>query len=379
MNLRPPPHAEPVPAEAGAVLTVDLAAVRANHRLLRGLCGPAECAAVVKADAYGLGAAALVTSLAAQGCETFFTAHWAEARALPRAARTVFVLNGVMPGAEDAAAGEGTGRIVPVLNSLPQAEAWSEAARRRGETLPAALHVDTGLSRLGLSHGEVAALLERPQILGRLDLRLLLSHLACADEPDHPANGRQLAVFRRLRDRFPGVRASLANSAAVFLGPDYRFDLVRVGAALYGVNPLLPPAVNPMRQAVRLQARLVQLRMLERGDAVGYGGDFVAPRALLVGTAALGYGDGWPRRARTAAFFRGCRLAVLGRISMDTTVLDLSAVPESLALRPGALVDFLCEEQSPDDVAAVAGTIGYEVLTGLGSRPIRRYLANDWE
>lgn len=358
--------------EAGAILTVDLAAVRANYRLLAGLCAPAECAAVVKADAYGLGAAHVVPALAAEGCRTFFTAHWQEARVLPAAARTIYVLNGVMPGAEAAAAAEGGGRIVPVLNSLAQAEAWSAQGARQGRALPAALHVDTGLSRLGLSAAETEALIAAPSILRRLDLRLLVSHLAAAEEPENPANARQLAAFRALRERLPGIPASFANSSAFFLGAGYLFDNARAGAALYGINPL-PHRPNPMRQAVRLQARLVQLRELAAGDAVGYGGEFVAARPMRAATVGLGYGDGWPRRARSAAVLDGVRLPILGRVSMDTMVLDLSALPPGRG-RPGLLVDFLCREQTPDDVAAAAETIGYEILTGLGLRPLRRFI-----
>lgn len=365
------PHiTAPDEAEAGAILTVDLAAVRANYRLLAGLAAPAECAAVVKADAYGLGAAQVVPALAAEGCRSFFTAHWHEARALPPSARTIYVLNGVMPGAE-AAAAEG-GRIMPVLNSLAQAEAWSAQGAARGKALPAALHLDTGLSRLGLSAAEVEGLLAAPSVLRWLDLRLLVSHLASAEEPENPTNARQLAAFWALRQRFPGISASFANSSAFFLGADYLFDNARAGAALYGINPL-PGRPNPMRQAVRLQARIVQLRDLAMGDAVGYGGAFVAERPMRAATVGLGYGDGWPRSARTAAFLDGARLPILGRVSMDTMVLDLSALPGGRA-HPGLLVDFLCPEQTPDDVAAAAGTIGYEILTGLGRRPQRRFV-----
>lgn len=364
--------------EAGAILTVDLAAVRRNFRALRDLAAPAACAAVVKADAYGLGAKAIAQTLAAEGCRIFFVAHWAEARTLrPRLPphAVVFVLNGVMPGAERRAAAEAaeeTGAaIVPVLNSLEHARLWGAEARRLGGALPAALHVDTGLSRLGFSESGTAALLAAPDLLPWLDLRLLISHLACADESGDAANAGQHAAFLRAREAFPGLPASLCNSSGIFLGSPFRFDVVRAGAALYGINPL-PGRPNPMRQAVRLEARVIQCRDLRPGDAVGYGRDFVADRPLRAATVGLGYGDGWPRLARLAAFADAVRLPILGRVSMDTVVLDVSALAPG-RLEAGGLVEFLGDRQTPDDVAAAAGTIGYEILAGLGRRPFRRY------
>jgi len=358
--------------EAGAVLKVDLGAIRANYRFLRDRAAPARTGAVVKADAYGLGALPVAAALRREGCDAFFVAHLAEARAVLPAAgpdAAVYVLNGVPPGAEELAAGLGA---IPVLNSLPQVEAWKAAARTAGRTLQAALHVDTGMSRLGLSPEETAALGRRRDAFAGLELKLILSHLAAAEERENPASARQLARFREAAAGLPGAPLSLANSSGILLGPGFHFDLVRAGAALYGVNPL-PGRPNPMRQAVRLSAKVMQVRRLAPGDAVGYGGEFVAGRAMTVATLGIGYGDGWPRRARTAAFFEGVRLPMLGRISMDTVVVDASALSadQVAACREAEL---LGASQTPDDLAAASGTIGYEILTGLGRRFHRRYI-----
>lgn len=357
--------------QAGAILTVDLGAVRANYRLMRDLSAPADCAAVVKADAYGLGAARIAPALMQEGCRTFFVAHWAEAlalRPLLPAEAALFVLNGLPPGTEIQAAGaEG---IAPVLNSRAQAEGWAAAAQARGRALPAALHADTGLFRLGVPAGDLREL-AASGLLRRLDLRLLISHLACADEPDHPANAAQLSAFRAARKWFPGVPGSLANSSGIFLGAEFLSDGVRAGAALYGINPL-PNRPNPMRPAVRLQARVMQIRDVAAGSGIGYGHDFIAPVPMRTATVGLGYGDGWPRRARTAAWFEGARLPIVGRVSMDSIVLDTSHLSRD-AIGPGALVEFLGLSHTVDDLAAAAGTIGYEILTSLGGRPFRQY------
>ncbi|HEV7255277.1 MAG TPA: alanine racemase [Mesorhizobium sp.] len=358
--------------EAGAVLTVDLDAIRANYRLLADRAAPTRTAAVVKADAYGLGAPKVVAALRREGCDAFFVAHLAEARAVLPAAgpnAAVYVLNGVPPGAEPLAVRLGA---VPVLNSLPQVEAWKAAARDAGRRLAAALHIDTGMSRLGLSPEEAVELGRRQDALAGLDVKLILSHLASAEECENPSNARQLARFIEAAAAFPGTPLSLANSSGILLGPKFHFDLVRAGAALYGINPL-PGQPNPMRQAVRLSARVVQARRLAPGDAVGYGGEFTAERPMTVATIGLGYGDGWPRRARTAAFFGAARLPMLGRISMDTMVVDLSSLSAD-QVSACHEVQLLCSNQTSDDLAAASGTIAYEILTSLGRRFHRKYV-----
>ncbi|CEG09970.1 Alanine racemase, biosynthetic [Afipia felis] len=359
----------------GGTLAVDLRAVRSNYRLLRSrLRASTLCAGVVKADGYGLGATYVSRALFAEGCRHFFVAHLDEGLALrpylPRSA-AIFILNGLPRGAERECAAAG---LVPVLNSPEQAGAWAGCARTRGQRLPAVLQVDSGMNRLGLTAGEAARFAETPARSGVVDLRYIMSHLACADTPAHEANAMQLATFRQLAGLFPDVPRSLANSSGIFLGPDYHFSLVRPGSALYGVNPD-PAATNPMQSVVRLTAKVIQLRNVMPGDCVGYGWDARARGEARLATLSLGYADGFHRAwgKGGAVFFEGLRLPVVGRVSMDSIVIDASAIAPG-RLGPDSEVEVIGDDQPLDDLASVADTIGYEVLTGLGSRYQRIYL-----
>jgi len=358
-------------AEAGAILEIDLGAIRANWRSLKRRLGTAVCAAVLKADAYGLGAEQVGHALKAQGCRTFFVAHLFEGVALREtlgAGVGIYVLNGLPPGTEDVAA---AAQLMPVVNSLEQLAGWRAEAGRSGRPLPAALQVDSGMNRLGLAPGEVEAVAADPSLLAGIDTRLVMSHLAVAEDPKHPANAEQLRRFRSLCSKLPAAPASLANSSGIFLDPAYRFDLARPGAALYGINPT-PSLPNPMRPVVRLSARVIQLRDVPAGEGVGYGHAYRATGALRTATIAIGYADGWHRRAASSAFLGTVPLPFVGRVSMDCVIVDVSALPAGQPA-PGTLVELVGEHQSVDDVAGHAGTIGYEVLTGLGARFHRVY------
>ena len=353
-------------AAAGAVLTVDLGAIRQNYRLLKARLGSIPAAGVVKADGYGLGAAKVDRALVEEGCDTFFVAHLSEAVALRKAIGAkpaIHVLNGIPPGAEGACVECGA---VPVLNSLEQVEAWRAAARGAGKRLPATLQVDSGMSRLGIPPADVERLAAMADAFDGIDIVLVMSHLACADEPDNPANEMQLREFKRLRAMLPKAPASLANSSGIFLGKQYHFDLARPGAALYGINPV-PGRPNPMRQAVQLMAKVIQTRELPAGVGVGYGHAFHTLEPIRTATISLGYADGWPRRAVTAAWFGDIKLPFIGRVSMDSIILDISTLPPG-SLKAGDLVELIGPRQTVDDVAALAGTIGYEILTSLGGR-----------
>ena len=362
---------------AGAVLTVDLDAIRANYRLLRQRAGGAAVAAVMKADAYGLGMARVAPALAREGCRVFFTAHLDEGmrlRPLLPPEATIYVLHGAMPGAAaDCLAHD----LVPVLNDPGQVQEWRTAARSLGRRLPAAIQFDTGMSRMGLSAADLDTLGAPADWLAGLAPQLLMSHLACADLAAHPMNAFQHARFEALRARFPLLPCSLANSSAVFLGADYHYDLVRPGAALYGINPQ-PGSANPLRQAVALHARIVQVRDIAHGDAVGYGARYVADGPRRIATIALGYADGWLRALsnRGFAFVDGVRVPIAGTVSMDSITLDVSAISPA-RIAPGLAVELLGPHQHVDEVANQAGTIGYEVLTRLGGRFHRNYLASD--
>jgi alanine racemase len=354
---------------AGAVLEIDLAAIVENWRMLARLAAPARCAAVVKANAYGLGAAPGGRALLQAGCGVFFVATLDEGIALRRAlggAPEIAVLNGPRARTE----GEFVEHaLVPVLNEPGQIAAWRNAAGE-GPPPPAMLHLDTGMARLGLTARELAALLEAPPPIG---WRLVISHLASADEAGHGLNPRQRREFAAAASRFPGVPASLAASSGIFLGPQYHFDLVRPGAALYGVNPR-PQAPNPLRPVVRLSARILQVREIDRGQSVGYGAAHVMPAPGRVETVAVGYAEGWLRsmRRRGSAQVGGTRVPLLGRVSMDLASFDVSAVDPAL-VRPGMMVELLGPAYGVDAAAADAGTIGYEILTALGARHHRVY------
>jgi len=356
-------------------LTVDLGAVQRNYRRVAAELGRGvECAAVVKADAYGLGAPYVATALAQISARSFFVAQVEEGTALrpllPDA--QIFVLNGLQAGLESECERH---RLTPVLNSLGEIELWTAHSRRLGHSLPAAVHLDTGMNRLGLPGYEVATLAAEPERLQGLAPLLLVSHLACADLTDHEANSRQLQLFRSCRRQLPNMPASFANSSGVFLGPDYHFDMVRPGASLYGVNPL-PNDLNPMVQVVQLEAKILQVRDVDRGTTVGYGATHRIENAgVRLATIAIGYAEGYLRSAsgRGFAFLGDHRVNVVGRVSMDLITIDVTGIPENVA-HPGAWVELIGPHLDVDTVAERAGTIGYEILTSLGGHHRRRYL-----
>jgi alanine racemase len=377
----PPPRPEPITlgpseTEAGGLLTIDLAALQANWRLLGYTALPVDCAAVVKADAYGCGIEPVTTALAKIGCHTFFVADLTEARLVRAAApdAAIYVLDGALPGSGPAFA-EIHAR--PVIGSLVELAEWDRFVAGANWHGGAAIHVDTGMNRLGMSAEEVVALAPRLQKENH-GFTLLMSHLACAETPEHPLNERQIRLFREIRVQFRGLLASLANSSGIFLGDAAHCDLVRPGAALYGINPT-PGKPNPMRPVVGLQGRIVQVRNIAKGDSVGYGGAWTAKRPSRIAVIAVGYADGYPRAASAAnsasggqAIVAGTRCPLAGRISMDLMAIDVTDLPEG-DVRRGEFATLIGGDIGVDDVAAFSGTIGYEVLTRLGHRYHRVY------
>jgi alanine racemase len=355
---------------ATSILTIDLGAVAANYRLLADKAAPAAAAAAIKADAYGLGLAPVVRTLADQGCRMFFVATIDEGfglRAiLPDA--EICVLNGLIAGEP---ADFRAQRLMPALNDLGQVDAWRDFARENGPA-PAVLHLDTGMARLGLPPGELDVLAGDPTRLDGIQLALVMSHLACGDEPDHPLNRQQRDAFAAALARLPAAPASLAASSGIFLGPDYHFDLVRPGVCLYGVNPQ-PGHPNPMAPVLQLQAKILQIRDVDTPQTVGYGATHRFAGPTRVATVAAGYADGYPRSlsGRGTAHFRDISVPVVGRVSMDLITLDVTRAPEA---RPGDMVDLIGPHHDVDALAAEAGTIGYEILTSLGRRYLRHYV-----
>lgn len=364
---------EPIGAalpETSGTLTIDLAAIEANWRTLARQARTAECAAVVKANAYGLGVKAVTATLSRAGCKTFFVADLAEARRVRACARgaVIYVLGGFSP---DVGPGYIDVGARPVINSTTELAEWDAFVAARAWRGGAALHVDTGMNRLGLRFDEAAALAPRVKTENH-GITLLMSHMACAEIPGHPLNAAQIRLFKELRGLFRGVPASLANSAAIFLTDATHFELARPGAALYGVNPT-PGRANPMQSVVALTSRILQVRTVERGQTVGYGAAWTARRPTRVAVAGLGYADGLQRAAsgvngaRGMASIAGKLCPFVGYISMDLVCIDVSDLPEG-AVRRGELATFVGDGISIDDVAARAGTIGYEILTQLGRR-----------
>ncbi|CUX49175.1 alanine racemase [Agrobacterium fabrum] len=359
---------------ASGHLTIDLGALRDNYLTLAGMAPASQTAAVVKADAYGLGADIVSQTLFEAGCRNFFVAHIDEALALRlrlSAEARIFVLNGLQPGNETSCAAMA---ITPVLNSLEQIAQWSAHARELGKTLTAAVQIDTGMCRLGLSPEELEILSAQPQLLDGIEIAFVMSHLACADEPDHVSNAAQLAVMRKTATAFPETPVCFSNSGGIFLGNDYHNALLRPGIALYGGAPSAA-GPNPMKPVVRLDVAVIQTRTVPAGSLVGYGGSFTASVPTRLATIAAGYADGLPRSLsnRGAAWYNGVRLPIAGRISMDSIILDISALPEG-ALTQGSLVQMIGPDQTLEDIANDAGTIAYEILTGLGRRYRRSYI-----
>jgi alanine racemase len=380
----------PPALETGGLLTIDLAAIVKNWKAMANRVVPADCAGVVKADGYGCGIDKVAAALAKAGCTTFFVAHLAEARQVraavaPEAA--VYVLNGLPPGTAPIFA-EINAR--PVIGNLAEFLEWDAYRTATCWGGGAALHFDTGMNRLGFALEEAPQFTTRVKMPGH-GITLVMSHLACADTPSHPLNARQIEAFRDLRFMFRGTPTSLANSSGIFLGPATHCDMVRPGAALFGVNPTSAP-LNLMEPVVTLKARIVQVREVPRGETVGYGATWAASRAARVAIVSVGYGDGYPRAAdgtragpkggRTLAesggkshafaLIAGERCPMVGRISMDLMAFDVTRLPNE-KLRRGAHAVLIGGDITVDDVAAWSGTIGYEVLTGLGRRYRREW------
>jgi alanine racemase len=363
-------------AAATGVLTVDLDAVVANWRKLEKTAVPAECAGLIKADAYGCGLDPVARALAAAGCKTFFVATVHEARAARAAAPSaaIYVLDGFFQNCGDAYAEVNARPVIGDLNELAE---WDVFCRRSGWEGGAGIHIDTGMNRLGLTVSEAQGIIPRINA-GDHGITLVMSHLACAELLNHPLNAKQLASFREIASLFSGVPASLANSSGIFLGPHFQFDLVRPGAGLYGINPT-PEADNPMQPVVDLKARIVHVRSIDKGETVGYGGTWTARRPTKLAIVSAGYADGYFRAGGSNDGTRGAevivagkRCPIAGRVSMDLIAVDVTDL-EKNAARRGHMATLIGEGITVDELAHHFGTIGYEVLTSLGPRYARVY------
>lgn len=357
---------QPSTVASTARLTVDLAALRANYRRIAAVtarCEKPPPAAVVKADGYGLGAPAVVDALRTEGCRDYFVATLTEGMALrtPETAAgvRVYVLSGPLDPEDATMMAEHD--LIPVLNDERQLAFWQPHRAR-----PAAVHVDTGMHRLGFCHVDIDA-----AWFAGFNIRLLLSHFANADTPDDAANARQVARFRAVAARFPDVPASLGNSAGAL--SQAGVGMARAGIALYGGNPFTGLHCAPLQVVATLEAQVVGLRDVPAGEPVGYGGAFETRRSTRLAVLGIGYADGLSRRvADGEVAFRGVRLPILGRVSMDLAQVDATAVAGRVHL--GDQMEVFGATISVDEFAACTGTIGYEALTTIGPRVQRRYV-----
>ena len=366
---------------SGALLSIDLRALQNNWRQLNELSGSAECAAAVKADCYGLGLAPVIKALSSAGCKTYFVAlpqEGLEVRAADSDS-TIYILNGLFAGQ---AAFYHRHNLTPVLSTPDQVSDWQAFCLQTEQKLPAALHLETGINRLGLSEKQIRQLASQREVLSSFKLSLVMSHLACGDMPGDSMNEEQREKFNQLRALLPDAPTSLANSPGTFLGESFAYDMVRPGIALYGGNPFGTRA-NPMSSVVRLYAPLLQVREICAGESVGYGATWSAKRSSRIGVIGAGYGDGIPRALSSPAkdgpacvFVGGHYAPIIGRVSMDLITIDLSDVPEQ-STREGQRVELIGDNVTVDDIARWSNTIPYEVLTGLGSRFTRLYSPSD--
>ncbi|NTJ42009.1 alanine racemase [Agrobacterium larrymoorei] len=367
-------------------LTVDLGALTNNWLDMKRRSGKARTAAVVKADAYGMGIEDCGSTLYHAGARDFFVATVSEGVTLRSHApeARIFVLSGIWPGQErDVFAND----LVPVIASQEQLSFWMSALADRGDH-PFALHVDTGFNRLGLPLEDALYLADDPTRPASFDPVLVMSHLASADTPSSPMNKVQLEAFRNVSKAFEGVEASLSASAGIWLGSDYHFDLTRPGIALYG-GEAVSDMKNPMRPVAKAEARIIQIREAGEGQTVSYGGTYTLKRKSRLAIAAVGYADGYHRslsgsgiplrdmgRGGAEGFINGYRVPVAGRVTMDLTIFDVTDVPYN-AVRAGDYIELFGPNVLVDEVARAAGTIGYEMFTGLGLRYERQYLIED--
>ncbi|MCP9630335.1 alanine racemase [Rhodopseudomonas palustris] len=367
-------------ANAPGILTIDLDAIVSNWRKLEKTAVPAEAAAVVKGDAYGCGIGPVTHALAGAGCKTFFVATLGEAAAVRAVAPDValYVLDGFFQSTGDEFARL---NCRPVIGDLYELAEWDVYCRRTGWSGGAAIHIDTGMNRLGLTTAEALSIVPRISV-GDHGVTLVISHLVAAESPNHPINAKQVAAFREIASQFAGVPASLSASSGIFLGSQFQFDLVRPGAALYGVNPT-PDSDNPMQPVVDLKARIVQVRNVERGDTVGYGATWSARRPTKIAVLSAGYADGYFRAAGSNDGTRGAdviiagqRCPIAGRISMDLLAVDVTELPANAARR-GQMATLIGDGITVDELGHHFGTIGYEVLTSLGPRYARIYTGGD--
>ncbi|WP_375327514.1 alanine racemase [Candidatus Tisiphia endosymbiont of Nemotelus uliginosus] len=360
---------------AHCTLEIDLAKIRANYRIMAQLCKTAEVAAVVKANSYGLGANIVAPALQQENCKSFFVTNIEEAISLRKVLgkkSNIFVLNGVF---YDEVEEFKYYNFIPILNNIKQLEIWQKFAKHHmaiypnSGLLPCAIHINTGMNRLGMTDKETKDIINNPALLEGLELQYIISHLSASEVADNPYNHKQLEKFKYYLSFFPKIKASLSNSSCVFLGEEYHFDLIRTGAALYGINPSESLINNPLHNPVRLTAPIIQLQELSAEDYIGYNMTFQTGRNSIIATLPLGYADGYSRAFSNygEVFIDSYKAPIVGRVSMDLITIDVTDLPPEKVFL-GQQVEIIGNNCTPDKIANIINTIGYEVLTMMGNR-----------
>ncbi|WP_273723681.1 alanine racemase [Bartonella sp. AU18XJBT] len=350
-----------------AVATIDVSAIVANYITLAKRVAPTQCSAVVKANAYGLGAHKIAPALYQAGCRTFFVAQIIEAlqlKSILPSNVTIALLNGLPHLAEEFVAQSG---IVPVLNSWNAIENWQKICQKKNKKFPAIVQIDTHMNRLGLDQKELQKLIKHPTIFEKAEIKYILSHLANGEDKTHSSNYTQLATLKTILAQLPACKVSFANSGGIFLVPDFYFDLVRPGIALYGVDPR-GKHPSPLKPVLKLEARVIQNRVVDAGKPVGYGESFITNRPSTLATISVGYADGWLRTLsnKGTVYFKGHKLPMVGRVSMDSIIVDTTDLDQKP--QTGDWVELIGPHQTLEKVSTDAGTLPNEILTALGSR-----------
>ena len=360
--------------ELKSTLHIDLGIVKENYENLLGRCLGAEFGVAVKADCYGLGAKHIAPIFKHAACKHFFVAdidEGIEMRKIVGYDVNIYVLHGA---AKDECETFLEFNLIPVLNHISQIEVWNDYAYSLNRHLPALLHIDTGMHRLGLPPYELEHL--GPENMHKIDFLYVMSHLSCSEDINSPNNQQQLELFKKYADKFPGIKRSLASSSGIFLGPEYHFDLVRAGAGLYGINIAPHLKNNGIKNPVTLTAPIIQLHNLPAGESVGYDGTYIneGDGSCPIATIPIGYADGFARALgnKGVVYIDGHKAPIIGRVSMDLTVIDVSGVPPE-KLHLGTPTEVLGRHCTPDDLAKIYDTNTHEILTTLGRRYERIY------
>lgn len=361
------------------LLKINLDALRQNYKILQHQVTDSNCVVgcAVKANGYGCGIKDIAPTLEQTGCKDLFVAtidEGIELRDILKDASTqIYILGGLFPNTSDIFKNHS---LTPVLNSIEEIEQWSEFNARNNTSLNSILHVDTAMNRLGLQDTDLSYIEDHKEIIEPACIKTVMSHFACADEKDHPLSQAQYQKFLQTCKLFTNVRESLANSSGIFRSPKYHFDLARPGMALYGLNPT-PEQENPMKSVVQLDVPILQVREAKKGQTAGYGAGFEFEQDTKTATVSLGYADGYLRHLSNQGtlYYQNYACSIIGRVSMDTVIVNLSELPENVKPARGEMMEVIGKNQSADDIARDAQTIGYEILTSLGHR-YRRIITN---